>query len=112
MHTYVCMCVSLYFPDKKLMYFRNYVRTCKCNCPATCTYSNSLLYVAVCITVVHEFGTLLEEKGTVEDFVMWVESIVDKCVRKVCVCVCVYTYVYVYVHVCIRTCMYTYIWSV
>ena len=32
---------------------------------------------------------------------MWVESIVDKCVRKVCVCVCV--------HIRIRTCMYTYV---
>ena len=33
-----------------------------------------------------EFAGLVQDKSSVEDFVLWIENILERCIRKVCSC--------------------------
>jgi len=38
----------------------------------------------VLCAVVEEFAGLIQDKSSVEDFVVWIESVMERCIREVC----------------------------
>ena len=47
---------------------------------------SAVIRVLLFFVVVEEFAGLVQDKSSVEDFVLWIENILERCIRKVCSC--------------------------